>query len=224
MANSISTFTLNSVKNRVEAYTNRTLTSDGSSNDDIFLLWYPVKKRMDANMRVPRMEKKLTLAGSDFPNYSLPRDFLEVKELIDLDTTAPYRLDPAPTSEIEFLKVAENNGDPKRFTITGDAEDGSSGGDLLLDIGPTPASGDSYLLVYYQRPDDLNAALTGANVYTVLYLDVVVAGCMMEYYRTHQDMERADYWEQKFYQQMNDANVSESRAEYAGTVLWVRNV
>jgi len=220
MSNSISTFTLLAVRNRLQAYTNRTLTTDGSTVDDIFFLWYPVKKRMDYYMRVPRMENKLTLAGTDFPNYTLPDDFLEVKELIYIDANSPYRLDPAPTSEVEMLKVAESGDKPNRFTITGD---GSDGANLLLDVGPTPASTDSFILVYYQRPDDLNANINGANLYTSVYLDVVIAGCLMEYYYQHQDLERGQFWEQKFMNQIQEANVSEGRAEFAGSTLYVRN-
>jgi len=208
----ILTATAQGMINGLKRYTNRQDLTQGYDTDTGASLFFNLaKRRMDDKLRLREMLTSTTLTGSDHP-FTLPDDYLEVKEVINTGAATPYGLQRSDRIEVTRLQTTDSGSKVRKFETTG----------TTLSMGPAPAATDTFELTYYARPDEWDA--TGDNdIYTNKYPHVLLAGALAEYYWAVQEPESGAFWDQRFNDYMEQLIIKEGKELYSGYPVAQRN-
>ena len=212
MPRSVTGATYSALVALVNQYTNRSFTADSDATTGLQTAFILTNTRMAEVLRTPEMETTLSLTGSDFPTYTLPDDYLGIRSIIATRSDSTYAMQRTNLLSVRKAQIDNSGGSPTEYCTKGNT----------LILGPTPASSDTFEVVYYSQPAYL-ATGTDSNVFTERYPKVYLAGVLSEAYRIIQDTQMADYWEAIFERRLAETQKNAEAETYSGNLITIRN-
>lgn len=168
--------------------------------------------RIARALSTQEMDTLLSLTTADLP-YTLPADYIEVKAVICTRGSYSNTLVRGNLSTVRGKQQTANNGTiPYEYCIVGNT----------LDIGPNPATDDTFEVLYTAQVAYLYTG-TDTNMISKKYFDVLVAGGLSEAYKMIHDDERSTYWENLFQSRLAEAITYAEKEQWSGTPLVIRS-
>jgi hypothetical protein len=168
--------------------------------------------RMNRNLRLRLMETTATgtLTGGT-RDYDLPTDFIQAREF-HLTTTPLTPLSYITPELMTRIWGGSTSGTPEVFTVRADK----------FRLGPAPASGDGYSMLYYKKIPALTPAATTNDMLTN-NPDVYLYGCLLEAEPFLMNDERVPLWATAYQQAVTDLQVQDNKDRHSGSELRVMN-
>lgn len=163
--------------------------------------------RINRELRVREMETEATLTSTGVATIGLPSSFLEAKRVYH---------DASPLNKLEYITpedyyqryMSSTSGTPEAFTIEGDN----------MVVGPIPASGTTFKMLYYKQPPALSSTNHG------LFLanpDLYLFGSLCEAQPYVKDDKRFPLWNARFEKVLQEAKAKDDRDRHSGSVLTI---
>jgi len=167
--------------------------------------------RIGRKLRVRGVEERSTTAMViDQEYYSLPSDFLEMRN-IQINTNPLKRLVYLTPQQMDFQFATTTKGTPQAFTIIGEE----------FQLKPIPDSTDTVEIAYFKKLTALSDSNT-TNWLTSNAPDLLLYGSLIEAEAYLVDDPRIAIWKAAFDLSMNEWNLQEEKGRYSGSVLTVR--
>ena len=168
--------------------------------------------RMNRNLRLRLMEATATgtLTGGT-RDYDLPTDFIQAREF-HLTTTPLTPLSYITPELMTRIWGGSTSGTPEVFTVRADK----------FRLGPAPASGDGYSMLYYKKIPALSPAATTNDMLTN-NPDGYLYGCLLEAEPFLMIDVRVRVWASAYQLAVTDLQVQDNKDRHSGSELRVMN-
>lgn len=161
-----------------------------------------------------RNQKSIVRATATFDEEyeALPSDYLEMLNLTNLTTVPFTRIQFLTLNQAdEYKRSFDTSGVPKYYSIVGSQ----------LQLLPVPGASITAEMVYYAKIPALSDSNT-TNWLLTNHPDVYLYGTLIQSAPYLKDDERVAVWASLFEKAVNDMDVADDRALYAGAVIKAR--
>jgi hypothetical protein len=191
------------IRDSLKAWSQRRNIDDEILNDFIEL----ALSKANRALRIPPLERAITLAPLGAGYYELPTDFIEVKTLIAVRAGKAIVLERKAIDEVDHLYSRDSQSDPCIYGRYGDT----------LRVAPDPGS-DITLYYYYAIPS-MTADVT-TNWFTEQAPEILLYGALIELASYTRDPDSEARWSSKFNEAVTILQGMEDRAAWwsGGTV------
>lgn len=200
----------------VQEFLNRT---DQGTIDMIPLFINTAEKSLFRNFRIPAMEITQQFVWGDVAVFNqaedgwiyIPSDYLEMRDMWD----SKGIINRVPYSELLDRKVANNstdNSDSEEHIYARSAN--------RWHFHPIPAKEELITLVYYQDPAELSTT-TETTVLLDLAPDAILYMSVAEGHKFLMEEDKAEYWEKKAIERIDQIELQAQEAEYSGGVMQI---
>lgn len=168
------------------------------------------ERRFQREIRIPEREISTTLTATA-ETLALPSDLWKMQDIF-LNTDPRTVLEPMPLHDLRNKYGAQTTGKPQNYAIRGES----------LVFGPSPDTSYSVMIAYTQTIPALSTSQT-TNVLLTDHPDVYIYGSLAELYLLTADESRAQLYDAKCGQRIEDINRSSRERKMGGPPTRIRS-